>query len=132
MSIELSESIKKVLADKAYGHVVTVNPDGSPQMTMVWVDVDGNDVLFNTGDGGVKVRNLRRDPRIVISVQDRNAPQTHAVFHGNATVTAEGADQHIDKLAKRFLGLDTYPWRTPGRERLIVRTKVGRIGGVGT
>ncbi len=126
MSIELSESIKKLLTDKAYGHVVTINPDGTPQVTMVWVDVDGNDVLFNTEEGRVKTRNLRRDPRIVISVQDHNSPQTHAVSHGTATITEDGADEQIDKLAKRFLDLDEYPWRT-GNKRLVVRTRVERI-----
>ena len=131
MPIELPEPIKQFLTAKAYGHVVTRNKDGSPQMSMVWMDVDGNEVLFNTAEGRVKPRNLRRDPRILISVQNPLSPQGHAIFYGTATVTEEGAEQHIDKLAKRFLGVDKYPYRAPGEKRLIVRTQVDRIGGFG-
>ena len=131
MPIELPEPVKQLLTDKAYGHVITRHADGTPQVTMVWIDVDGDDVVFNTAEGRVKPRNLRRDPRIVVSVQDRNDPQAYAVFYGAATVTEEGADEHIDKLAKRFLGVDEYPFRAPGEKRLIVRTQVERLGGLG-
>ncbi|MBI4609777.1 MAG: PPOX class F420-dependent oxidoreductase [Candidatus Rokubacteria bacterium] len=131
MPIALPQSVKKILQEKAYGHVVTINPDGKPQVTMVWVDVEGDEVLFNTAEGRLKPRNLRRDPRITISVQDRNDPQSHMVFHGKANVTEAGADEHIDKLAKRFLGVEKYPFRRPGEKRLIVRVRVDRIGGYG-
>jgi PPOX class probable F420-dependent enzyme len=130
MPIPLPESVKKMLEDKAYGHVVTFNPNGQPQLTMVWVDVDGNEALFNTADGRKKVQNLRRDPRIMISVQNRSDPQSYVVLNGTATLTETGADAHIDKLAKRFLGLDKYPYRQPGEKRLIVRVKVDRLGGL--
>lgn len=131
MAVELSERLQSLLANKAYGHVVTRYSDGSPQISMVWMDVEGNDVLFNTAEGRVKPRNLRLDPRIIISVQDPDQPQAHVIFHGTATLTDEGADEHIDKLAKRFLGVDEYPYRAPGEQRLIVRTAVDRIGGFG-
>lgn len=129
MAIKLPESAKKVLQDKAYGHVVTFGAGGRPQVTMVWLDVEGDEVLFNTAEGRMKPRNLRSDPRVIISVQDRNEPQAYMVIHGTATVTEAGADAHIDKLAKRFLGVDKYPFRQPGEKRLIVRVKVDRIGG---
>ena len=131
MPIELPEPIKQFLTLRAYGHVVTRNPDGSPQMSMVWMDVEGNKVLFNTAEGRIKPRNLRSDPRILISVQNPLNPQAHAIFHRTETVTAEGADQHIDMPAKRFLGMDKYPRRRPGEKRLIVRTRVDRIAGFG-
>ena len=131
MAIPLPQSVRKIMQDKAYGHVVTFNADGKPQVTMVWMDVDGDEVLFNTADGRLKPRNLRRDPRVIISVQDRNDPQSYMVFHGKASVTEAGADAQIDKLAKRFLGVDKYPFRRPGEKRLIVRVKVDRIGGYG-
>jgi PPOX class probable F420-dependent enzyme len=131
MPIVLAPAVKKILQDKAYGHVITMGPKGTPQVTMVWMDVEGDEVLFNTAEGRLKPRNLRRDPRIIISVQDRNDPQSSMVLHGKATVTEAGADDHIDKLAKRFLGADKYPFRRPGEKRLIVRTKVDRIGGYG-
>ena len=131
MAIPLPQSVKKLLQDKAYGHVVTYNDKGTAQLTMVWMDVEGDDVLFNTSEGRRKSQNLRRDPRTIVSVQDRNDPQAHAVFYGKARVTEAGADEHIDKLAKRFLGADKYPFRQPGEKRVIVRISVDRIGGFG-
>ncbi|OLC36074.1 MAG: hypothetical protein AUH81_08760 [Candidatus Rokubacteria bacterium 13_1_40CM_4_69_5] len=131
MVMALPQSVKKILQDKTYGHIVTRNADGTPQVTMVWMDVEGDEVLFNTAEGRLKPKNLRRDPRVIVSVQDRNDPQSHMVLHGKASVTEAGADQHIDKLAKRFLGADKYPFRRPGEKRLIVRIKVDRIGGYG-
>ncbi len=131
MPVTLPQSLKTVLADKAYGHVVTLNSDGKPQVTMVWMDVDGDEVLFNTAEGRRKPQNLSQDPRIIVSVQSRSDPHAYAVFHGKARVTEEGADEHIDKLAKRFLGADKYPFRQPGEKRLLVRISVDRIGGVG-
>ena len=131
MAIALQQSVKKIMQDKAYGHVITFNADGKPQVTMVWMDVEGDEVLFNTAEGRLKPKNLRRDHRVIISVQDRNDPQSYMVFHGKASVTEAGADEHIDKLAKRFLGADKYPFRRPGEKRLVVRVKVDRIGGYG-
>jgi PPOX class probable F420-dependent enzyme len=131
MAIALPQSVKKILQDKAYGHVVTFDAEGKPQLTMVWVDVEGDEVLFNTADGRLKPKNLRRDPRVIISVQDRNDPQSYMVFHGRASVTESGADEQIDTLAQRFLGVDKYPFRRPGEKRLVVRVKVDRIGGYG-
>jgi len=131
MPIVLPQSVKKLLQDKAYGHVVTFNAKGNPQLTMVWMDVEGDEVLFNTADGRKKPQNLRNDPRIIVSVQARNDPQAYAVFYGKARITETGADDHIDKLAKRFLNADKYPFRQPGEKRLVVRISVDRIGGYG-
>ncbi len=131
MAIALPQSVRKILQDKAYGHVVTFNADRKPQLTMVWMDVEGDEVLFNTADGRLKPKNLRRDPRVIVSVQDRNDPQSYLVFHGRASVTESGADEQIDTLAQRFLGVDKYPFRRPGEKRLVVRVKVDRIGGYG-
>jgi PPOX class probable F420-dependent enzyme len=129
MAIKLPESARKMLQDKAYGHVVTQGTNGRPQVTMVWVDAEGDEVLFNTAEGRKKPQNLRRDPRVVISVQDRNNPQAYLLVQGTATLTEAGADAHIDKLAHRFLGMDKYPYRQPGERRLLVRVAVDRIGG---
>jgi PPOX class probable F420-dependent enzyme len=129
MAIKLPESARKMLQDKAYGHVVTSAPNGRPQATMVWVDAEGDEVLFNTAEGREKARNLRRDPRVVISIQDRNNPQAYLLVHGTASVAETGADAHIDKLSKRFLGVDKYPYRQPGEKRLLIRVRVDRLGG---
>jgi PPOX class probable F420-dependent enzyme len=131
MATALPQSVKKMLEDKAYGHVITFDASGKPQVTMVWLDHDGDDIVFNTAEGRLKPKNLRRDPRVIISVQDRNDPQSYAVFHGKASISEAGADAHIDKLAKRFLGADKYPFRQPGEKRLMVRVKPDRIGGYG-
>jgi PPOX class probable F420-dependent enzyme len=131
MAIALPQSVKKILQDKAYGHVITFDAAGKPQVTMVWMDVDGDEVVFNTAEGRLKPKNLRRDPRVIVSVQDRNDPQSYMVFHGKATLTESGADAQIDQLARRFLGLEKYPFRRPGEVRLQVRIKVDRIGGYG-
>ena len=131
MPVTLPQSVKTLLLDKAYGHVVTTSAEGKPQVTMVWMDVDGDEVIFDTAEGRRKAQNLRRDPRIIVSVQDRNSPQAYAVFHGKARVTETGADEHIDKLAKRFLGADKYQFRQPGEKRVLVRISVDRIGGFG-
>lgn len=131
MPIKIPQSLKKMLEDKAYGHVVTFNAQGKPELTMVWMDVEGDEVIFNTAEGRRKPDNIRRDPRVVVSVQDRNNPQAYAVFHGKARVTDAGAEAHIDKLAKRFLGVDKYPYRQPNEKRLIVRISVDRISGLG-
>ena len=131
MPVKIPQSLRTMLEDKAYGHVVTFNAKGQPEVTMVWMDVEGDEVLFNTAEGRRKAQNLRQDPRIIVSVQSRSDPQAYAVFHGKARVTETGADDHIDKLAKRFLGADKYPFRQPGEKRLLVRISVDRIGGFG-
>ena len=130
MPIKIPQSLRKMVEDKAYGHVVTFNAQGKPELTMVWMDVEGDELLFNTAQGRRKPDNIRRDPRVIVSVQDRNNPQAYAVFHGKGRVTETGADEHIDKLAKRFLGADKYPFRQPTEKRLIVRIAVDRIGGM--
>src|SRR5262249_39500783 len=129
MAIKLPESARKVLQDKAYGHVVTSASNGRPQVTMVWMDAEGDEVLFNTAEGRTKLQNLRRDPHVTISVQDRHNPQAYLLVHGTASAAEAGADAHIDKLAKRFLGVDKYPYRQPGEKRLLVRVQVDRLGG---
>jgi PPOX class probable F420-dependent enzyme len=130
MPVKIPQSLKKMLEDKAYGHVVTFNAQGKPELTMVWMDVEGDELLFNTSEGRRKPDNIRRDPRVIVSVQDRNNLQAYAVFHGKGRVTDAGADEHIDKLAKRFLGVDKYPFRQPTEKRLIVRIGVDRISGM--
>ena len=130
--VALPESARALLADRAYGHLVTTNPSGTPQTSMLWVDVEGDEVLVNTSEGRAKVRNMRRDPRVLLSVQARDEPQSYLLIHGRVTeITSEGADGHIDMLAGRFLGMDSYPFRAPGEQRLLVRIVAERISGLG-
>lgn len=120
----ISEEGKKLLEAPNLAHLATMDPDGCPHVTPVWIDTDGDDIVFNTADGRQKVRNLRRDPRCSISVVDPQNPYNVLVIQGRAVeITEEGADEHIDKLAKKYLGADTYPFRKPEEKRLKVRIR---------
>ena len=130
--VALPDSAGALLADRAYPHLVARNPNGSPQPSMVWIDVEGDEILLNTAEEGVKVRNMRNDPRVQLSVQQRDDSQSYLLVHGRVTAISNGgADAHIDALAKRFLNEDTYAYRMPDEARLLVRIEADRIGGMG-
>ncbi len=116
-----------LLKEKALAHVATVMSDGSPHVTPVWVDTDGEALLFNTFKGGIKHRNLSRDPRVAISVTDKGNDYRSAVIRGRAELIAEGAEDHIDRLSKKYLGQDRYPFRQPGEQRVTIRVVPERI-----
>ena len=121
MAVKLSEDEVALLREDQIAHLATVMADGSAHVTPVWVDTDGEVILCNTFKGGVKHRNLSRDPRVAFSVTDKNNQYRRVVGRGRAELIDEGADQHIDKLAKKYLGVDTYPMRRPDQVRVIVR-----------
>lgn len=119
---EIPEEAISLLEGRHLAHVGTINADGSPQVTPVWVDHDGDTVLFNTAKGRVKEKNLARDPRCSISIVDSDNPYQPLTIKGRAVeLTEEGADAHIDLLAKRYLDEDVYPFRQPGEVRVLVR-----------
>jgi len=106
---------------KAFAQLATLNPDGSPQVTPVWVDYDGTHVLINTAKGRVKAKNLAREPRVAISLSDPDNPYRYLGIQGRVVgMTEAGGDAHIDKMAKKYLGKDSYPYRTAGEVRIIV------------
>jgi len=116
------DAYKDLLEKKAFAHLATVGPDGAPQVTPVWIDYDGRYIRFNTAKGRVKVRNLARNPRVALSIQDPDNPYRYVQIRGRVVeATEQGADAHIDALAKKYLGQDRYPFRQPGEERVIVR-----------
>jgi PPOX class probable F420-dependent enzyme len=121
MTKKLSPQDVELLNEPQIANVATVMADGTPQVTPVWVDTDGEHVLFNTAKGRVKHRNLVRNPKVAISVVDKNDPYRLVVLRGTAEFIDEGADEHIDKLAKKYLGADTYPWRKEDEQRVIVK-----------
>ena len=128
MSVSLPDSARKMLEGPNFAHLATLMPDGSPQVTAVWVDFDGRHVLINTAEGRQKPRNLRRDQRVAVSVADQQNPYLWVTIRGRAVeLSHEGADAHIDKLAKKYLGQDTYPYRQPGEQRLIVRIEPDHV-----
>jgi PPOX class probable F420-dependent enzyme len=128
--MELPEAARTMLRGKALGHVVTRNAGGSPQVTLVWVDEDSGDLMFNTSMSRMKAVNLVRDPRVVVSVQNPEAPAQYLVVRGRAELATEGAWEHIDHLSRKFSGND-YPRRDPAEERVMIRVKASRISGNG-
>jgi PPOX class probable F420-dependent enzyme len=109
---------------KAFAHLATLMPDGTPQVTPVWCDYDGTYILFNSAKGRQKDKNIRRNPAVALSLQDSDNPYRYLEVRGRvAEITEEGADQHIDKLAKKYLGVDKYPGRQPGEVRVIYKVK---------
>ena len=116
----LNEKHRKFLEEPFVGTVTTLRDDGSPHSTIVWVDNDSDDILFNTAVGRAKERHLRKDPRASLLVVDPEDTYRWLAVSGNAELTTEGADAQIDKLAKKYLGQDEYPWRTPEETRVKV------------
>ncbi len=128
MAEKLTEKQKGLLDETQYGVVTTLMTDGSPQTTTVWVDHDGENVTFNTAHGRLKIRNLERDPRLSVGIVDRESPwEKVLVVRGRAELVDAGADEHIDRLAKKYLGQDRYPFRQPGERRVTVRVLADKI-----
>jgi PPOX class probable F420-dependent enzyme len=123
---------KQFLAENPFvGTVTTIRPDGSPHSTIVWVDVEDGKVSFNTARGRAKPTYLERDPRASMLVVDPNDPYKWVSVSGRAELTDEGADEQIDKLAKKYLGKDKYPWRNPEEKRVKVLIEPEKIDASG-
>jgi PPOX class probable F420-dependent enzyme len=106
---------------RAFGHLATLMPDGTPQVTPVWVDYDGTHVLVNTARGRQKDRNMQRNKMVAVEVQDPENPYRYLAVRGPVIeITEEGADAHIDDLAIKYTG-QKYKWRSPGQVRVIYK-----------
>lgn len=122
MAAQLTEAAQKLFREPNFAHLATLMPDGSPQVTPVWVDVDEKFILVNTAEGRQKPKNIRRDPRVALDVISRDDPYRMVTVRGRVVeVTNDGADAHIDKMAKKYLGQDKYPFRAPGERRVIFK-----------
>jgi PPOX class probable F420-dependent enzyme len=109
---------------KAFAHLATVMPDGKPQVTPIWVDYDGRNVVFNTAEGRQKDKNLQRDARVAMSILDPDNPYRYLEVRGRIVErTHSGADQHIDAMAKKYLNQDKYPFRQPNEVRVIYKVQ---------
>ena len=129
--VKIPPEISKLFEDKNFAFVATLMKDGSPQITPTWVDVNKNIILINTAEGRLKQRNIKRDPRIAVSIVDRNNPYRMVTIRGKVIEqTAEGADEHIDKLAKKYLETDKYPFRKPGEKRIILKVIAKKISSI--
>jgi PPOX class probable F420-dependent enzyme len=131
----MDSSISKIFEEKNFAFLATVMKDGSPQVTPTWVDIDKSDgtVLVNTAKGRTKHRNVSTDPRVAVSVIDVSNPYRMVAIRGKVIEQINGkeADQHIDKLAKKYLGEDKYPRRRPGEERILLRIKPEHVAQMG-
>jgi PPOX class probable F420-dependent enzyme len=123
----LDEKARRFLEEPFVGEVTTLRPNGSPHTTVVWVDVDKDIVKFNTALGRAKERYLRKDPRVSLFVVDPEIAYRWVSVVGTAELTTVGADDQIDKLAKKYLGQDQYPWRKPEEQRITVRIRPDRV-----
>lgn len=120
----LTAKQKALFEGKNFGHLATLMPDGSPQVSPVWVGLDGDDIIVNTAEGRLKTRNVRRDPRVAISVADQEDPYSKVAVRGVVVeITHARADEGIDRFAKKYLGRDSYPNRRPGEQRVILRIR---------
>ena len=134
MAVELPESIRKALQEPNFWHVATVNPDGSPQSSAVWVDMRGDRILVNSALGRKKPRNIERDPRVAMSFHYHDDSGYHSGgIQGRVveTYTGDQAEKDIDDLAQKYIGQSPYPWRSPGEQRitfLIEPTHVFEMG----
>jgi PPOX class probable F420-dependent enzyme len=127
---KLTEKAKEIIDKRALAHVATVMDDGTPQVTPVWVDYEGDDIVINTAEGRLKPRNLRRDPNVAISMTDPDDPYEMVAIRGHAReITEADADEHIDEMAKKYLDEDSYPFRREGEKRLKVYIEPERVSG---
>jgi PPOX class probable F420-dependent enzyme len=128
---KLNDSQLKFLEQPFVGIATTLRKDGSPHNTVVWVDVEDGVPAFNTALGRVKPKNLERDPRVALTVVDPSDSYKWLAIDGRAELTTDGADPQIDKLAKKYLGKDEYPWRKAEETRVKVRIQPEHITAYG-
>ena len=118
----IPDKFRDLFQKRAFANLATLMPDGRPQVTPVWVDYDGSRILVNTAKGRVKDKNMRRDPRVSVAISDPDNPYRYVEVRGKVSeVTENGADAHIDKMAKKYLDKDKYPFRKPGEVRVIFK-----------
>jgi len=128
----LNEKQAKLFTDRNWGVIATIREDGSPQVTPVWIDYDGENVLVNSARGRSKVTNIERDPRATVTVLPADDQQSgYVMVSGPAQISEDGALEHINLLAHKYLGQDKYPHLGPGEKRVIIRIRPERIDGFG-
>jgi PPOX class probable F420-dependent enzyme len=126
--VTLPDDVRRLLSEPNIAFLATLMKDGAPQVTPVWIAVEGDVILVNTSADRQKSRNIERDPRVALSVTDRHDGYRWVSIRGRVVeVTTEGADALIDALAQKYLGQEPYPFRQPGEVRLILRIEAEAI-----
>ena len=120
MASEFPQKYLDLFQKKSFGAFTTLMADGSPQTTPVWVDHQGGEIWVNSALGRQKDKDVRRDPRVALSIVDPDNPYRYVGVRGKVReITQDGADAHIDAMAKKYLGQDKYPFAKPGEVRVI-------------
>lgn len=132
MSAAFPEKFRDLFQKKAFGALTTLMADGSPQTTPVWIDYQDGEIWVNSAVGRQKDVNVRRDPRVAVSIMDPDNAYRYVEVRGRVkTITEEGADAHIDAMARKYMGKDTYPWRQPGERRVIYKIEILKTSSMG-
>lgn len=133
MSAELSDDLKKLIDDTpVFATVATIQPDGSPQLSITWLARDGDDLLVSTTTGRRKEKNLRADPRLTVMINPANAPYTYAEIRGSATLTTQGGQQLIDTLSRKYTGKDYSDFNPASKDdadRVVIRITPRKVVG---
>lgn len=128
MAEQIAGRSKELIEEPNFAFVATLRTDGTPLVNPIWIDHDGDTILVNSARGRAWPANLERDGRVSLTVPNRENQYEYVAIRGHlAGVTAEGADEHIDSLAKKYLGQDTYPFRQPGEERIVIRIEPDEV-----
>jgi len=129
-AVELEQWRDLLDSKRTFAHVATLMPDGTPQVTPVWIDYMNGKVLVNSAKGRVKVRNMETGSPVAISITDPDNPYRYVQIRGTVTrVTEEGASGHIDKMAKKYLGKEKYPFAKPGEIRVLFEIEPSKVSG---
>jgi PPOX class probable F420-dependent enzyme len=132
MAVTLTDKHRKLITGKNFGHIATINKDGSPQVSPVWIELDGNHLIVNTEQKRRKVRNIKRDPRVSVSIQNAENPYQYVEIRGRAIeVTAKGGFEGIDRLSAKYTGQEKYPGNAPGDVRIVIRIEPDHVTGMG-
>jgi PPOX class probable F420-dependent enzyme len=128
--VKLNEQQARLLQGRNWGNLATLREDGSPHVTPVWVDYDGENVIVNSAYGRAKVEHIQRDPRVSITVlPSENLQGGYVEVSGTAELVDEGAVDQINKLAKKYIGADEYPWLSADERRVTIRIRPDKVGG---
>jgi PPOX class probable F420-dependent enzyme len=122
-------AVRKLFEGKNFVYIASLMKDGSPQVTPMWVDIDNGTILVNTAVGRLKQKNISRDDRVALAIADHDNPYNMVTIRGKVVdqIIGQEAEEHIDKLAKKYIGKDKYPGRAPGERRVILKIKPEKV-----
>jgi PPOX class probable F420-dependent enzyme len=132
MAIQLNDKQRALFDGKNFAYLATIGPDGKPQVTPVWVEYDGRHIIVNSEQKRAKVRNVKTNPSVSVAIADASNPYQYVEVRGKVVeVTAEGGAEGIDRLAKKYIDKDKYPWNQPGDVRVVIKIAPEKVLGMG-